>query len=56
VRFVVDVNWGGIARAAKALGGEGTNILTVKTPTPCDIGLLDAALPPDEGDGPANGG
>ena len=52
---MVDVNWGGIARASKALGGEGTNILAVRTTTPCDVDVLDAALPPDAGDGPANG-
>ena len=53
---MVDVNWGGIARAARALGGEGTNILTVRTTTPCGVDVLDGALPPDEGDGPAKGG
>ena len=53
---MVDVNWGGIARAAKALGGEGTNIITVKAATACDRDVLEAALPPDNGDSPANGG
>jgi len=37
-------------------GGEGTNSLTVKATTPCDVDVLDAALPPDAGDGPVNGG
>lgn len=53
---MVDVNWAGIARSARALGGEGTNILTVKTANTYDVDVLDAALPPDEGDSPANGG
>ena len=53
---VVDVDRAGIARTAEKLGGEGTNVLLLRTPTPYDVGVLDAALPADHGDSPANGG
>lgn len=52
---VVEVNWKGIARTAKALGGEGTNYLLLKTKQQVDEGTLDAALPAVE-EGPDNGG
>ena len=53
---MVDVDRAGIARTAKKLGGEGTNILLLRTPAVCDVSVLDAALPADHGDSPANGG
>ena len=53
---MVDVDRAGIARTAKKLGGEGTNVLLLRTPTPYEMSVLDAALPADQGDGPANGG
>ena len=53
---MVDVDRAGIARTAKKLGGEGTNVLLLRTPTPYEASVLDAALPEDHGDTPANGG
>ncbi len=53
---VVDVDRAGIARTAKKLGGEGTNVLLLRTSTSYDMSVLDAALPEDHGDSPANGG
>ncbi|QGF23448.1 hypothetical protein [Raineyella fluvialis] len=52
---MVEVNWKGIARTAKALGGEGTNYLLLKTKQQIDEDTLDAALPIVE-EGPDNGG
>lgn len=52
---MVEVNWKGIARTAKALGGEGMNYLLLKTKQQVDEGTLDAALPAVE-EGPDNGG
>ncbi|MBM6405924.1 hypothetical protein JQN72_16910 [Phycicoccus sp. CSK15P-2] len=56
MRAVVDVDWMGVRRCAGALGGEGTVILRLRTDAEVDEQVLDAALPPDEGDSPANGG
>ena len=52
----MEVDRAGIARTAKKLGGEGTNVLLLKTTRPVEVGVLDAALPADRGDSPANGG
>ncbi len=53
---MVEVDRRGIARTAKKLGGEGTNVLLLRTSTPYEVSVLDAALPEDHGDSPANGG
>lgn len=53
---MVEVNWAGIARTAKALGAEGTNFLQLRTSQRYDVEVLDAALPGDLADSPANGG
>lgn len=52
---MVEVNWRGIARTGKALGGEGTNYLLLKTKQQVDEATLDAALPAVD-EGPDNGG
>jgi hypothetical protein len=54
--ILVVVDHAGIARTAKRLGGEGTNVLLLKTSTTFDGGFLDQARPPDDGESPANGG
>ena len=53
---MVVIDAAGIARSAKRLGSEGTNILFLKSPTQHDELTLDGAIPPDDGEGPANGG
>lgn len=53
---MVEVDRVGIARTTAALGGEGTTVVTLRTTSRYAAATLDAALPPDVGDGPANGG
>lgn len=53
---MVDVDRAGIRRSHRALGGEGTNVLLLKAVGRYDGDALDAALPADLGDSPANGG
>lgn len=53
---VVVIDGVGIARTAKRLGGEGTNILCLKSSADFKELILDGALPPDDGESPANGG
>ena len=52
---MVEVNHAGIARSARAMDDEGCFLL-LRTKVRYEVGVLDAALPPDEGDSPANGG
>jgi len=52
---VVEVNHAGIARSARAMDDEGCFLL-LRTKVRYEVGVLDAVLPPDEGDSPANGG
>jgi hypothetical protein len=51
----VEVNHAGIARSARAMGDDGCFLL-LRTKVRYEVGVLDAVLPPDEGDSPANGG
>ena len=51
----MDVDWAGIARAEKSLGGE-QNLLLLKSKRRYEADLLDEAVPADEGEGLANGG
>jgi len=51
----VEVNHAGIARSARTMDDEGCFLL-LRTKVRYEVGVLDAALPPDEGDSPANGG
>ncbi|GAA4282496.1 hypothetical protein GCM10022261_00270 [Brevibacterium daeguense] len=51
----VDVDWAGIARAARELGGEGSNVLLLKLRSDVDVAVLDDAIP-DLLEGPENGG
>lgn len=53
---MVEVDRPAIARTAKAMGGEGTTLLLLEPAATVDNERLDAALPEDHGDGPANGG
>lgn len=51
----MDVDWVGIARAERSLGGE-QNLLLLKSKQRYEAGLLDEAVPDDDGEGLANGG
>ncbi len=51
----MEVNHAGIARSSRAMDDEGCFLL-LRTKVPYEVQALDAALPPDEGDSPANGG
>ena len=51
---MVQVDRAGIARAARAMGGEGTNLLLLQVPADTEVQLLDQALHP-EVESPANG-
>jgi len=51
----VEVNHAGIARSARAMADDGCFLL-LRTKVRYEVGVLDAVLPPDEGDSPANGG
>jgi hypothetical protein len=53
---LVVVDHAGISKTASKLGGEGTNILALKSASDYSRDHLDAALPADEGVSPANGG
>jgi len=53
---MVEVDWRSIARVGKLMGGEGENLLQLKSKTKYDVETLDAATPEDHGDSPANGG
>jgi hypothetical protein len=52
---VVEVNHAGIARSARTMDDEGCFLL-LRTKVRYEVQVLDAVLPPDEGDSPANGG
>lgn len=52
---MVEVNHAGIARSARAMADDGCFLL-LRTKVRYEVGVLDAVLPPDEGDSPANGG
>ena len=51
----MEVNHAGVARSSRAMDDEGCFLL-LRTKVPYEVQALDAALPPDEGDSPANGG
>lgn len=50
----MEVNWSGVARTARAIGGE-QNILLLKTAHDYPVERLDQAIPQDNGEGLANG-
>lgn len=56
VGSLLDVNRKGIERTHKAMGGEGTLVLALQTKQAPNVATLDAAIPLDDGEGPANGG
>lgn len=51
----MDVDWAGLDRSAKSIGGE-QNLLLLKTKVRYDVVTLDDAVPVDDGEGLANGG
>lgn len=53
---MIDVNRKGIERTHRAMGGEGTLVLALQTKQSPDADALDAAIPLDDGESPANGG
>ena len=53
---MVDVDWRSIARVGKLMGGEGANLLQLKSKAKYKPETLNAATPEDLGDSPANGG
>ena len=53
----MDVDWPGIRRTARALGGDGTVYVLLRGEGPFEPTVLDAALPRDRaGRSPVNGG
>ena len=53
---MVEVDKHAIARTTKAMGGEGTTLLLLRSAASFDSDRLDAAFPQGLGEGPANGG
>lgn len=51
----MEIDWAGIQRVRKAMGGEQVLLLWKAKPAP-SVEALDAATPPDDGSSPANGG
>jgi hypothetical protein len=51
----MDVDWVGVARVERSLGGE-QNLLLLKSKRRYEADLLDEAVPVDDGEGLANGG
>lgn len=51
----MDVDWAGIARAERSMGGE-QNLLLLTSKRRYEADFLDEAVPADEGEGLANGG
>lgn len=52
----MEINRKGIERTHRAMGGEGSLVLALQTKQSPDSEVLDAALPPEDGGSPANGG
>ena len=53
---MIEVNRKGIERTHRAMGGEGTLVLALQTDQSPAVETLDAAIPLEDGEGPANGG
>lgn len=53
---MVEIDWRSIARVGKLMGGEGENLLLLKSKANYGVERLDAATPDDRGNSPANGG